>query len=399
MAVALAFAATATVAHADPCSEETQVVVAIMRADPTRQTDAGLFDRLATACAGDGSSAIEWYSLGISFLDYKLPEAADQALDRYDAFQIANGRTRDYEIRSRIAIFRSEWAAAEALLVQALQFYADRPEIRSAHAATLLQRRAQVLLQMNDYAAARGFAEASLAMLEDASGPRHASLWEPVTLIGDIHAAEGDSDRALARYEQALAYFRPEHRTRTGPVRERMARSYLAAGRLEEAETQARLATDLVDEGYAGEEQARVYQRTLAAVVAARGRGDEAIAILAEAAGSTTAAFAIDGSATNLLATADVLWQAKQYRYAALYYEFAYQALEHDQPFGSPARVTVLINAGHAHLLAGSIHFAVDHYRGAATEMVVLGRPPARQKSFRHGQVAALWVAAHWTAD
>lgn len=388
--------------RADPqiCRARMEALKDAMSADPARQTETALFDAVAADC-GDTSARLSaaWHSLAIDLIYRELLTAADLALDRRDAQRRDVGGEPDYELRARVAVARQDWPSAEVLLGRAYQFYADRPEVRSAHGAELLQERAHARLQMGDAAGARAMAEQALAVGEAASGLRHASLWETVALIGDTWAAEGDMDRALARYQDALSYFRPEHQSNTSAVRNRLAGAWLGAGRLAEAEVEARLAIRYGVYAMNSEADRRRYRQTLAAILAAQGRGEEAMAELAAASGSAEAAFALNGDAQDLLGVARVLWQGRQYRYAAFYYDLAYQSLDDRLPPGAPARATTAINAAQAHLFAGSVHFAVDGYRRAAEEVAVLGRPPRQQRSFRRGQVLALWAAAHWTAD
>ncbi len=400
--MALACLAAPALARADPqtCNARLEAVKTVMSAEPLRQTETALFDAVAVDC-GDTLSSLSgaWQRLALDLMFRELLDGADLALDRRDAMSRDRGGQPDFELRSRVAVLRQDWPRADTLLVNAYQFYADRPEVRSAHRSGLLIRRAEVRLQMGDAAMARALAEEALAIGEEASGLRHASLWEPVALIGDAWAAEGDMDRAIARYQDALGYFRPGYPAGTSAVRNRIAAAHLGAGRLAEAEAEARLAIQYGVYATNTPADRRRYRQTLAAVLAAQGWGEEAMAELAEASGSTLEAFALDGDVQDLLGAAQVLWQGRQYRIAALYYDRAYGAFSRDLPPGAPSRATTAINAAQAHLFAGSVHMAVDGYRRAAEEVAVLGRPPARQKSFRRGQVLALWAAAHWTAD
>lgn len=397
--MALACVAAPVMARADPrtCNARLEAVKTEMSADPLRQTESALFDAVAADC-GDTPANLSsaWQRLAIDLMFRELPDGADLALDRLDAMRRERGGEPDHELRSRVAVMRQDWPRADALLVRAYQFYADRPDVRTAHASTLLMRRAEVRLQMGDAATARALAEQALAVGEAANGLRHASLWEPVTLIGDAWAAEGDMDRAIARYQDALAYFRPEHQSSTSAVRNRLAGAWLGAERLEEAEAEARLAIRYSVYAMNSDADRRRYRQTLAAILAAQGRGEEAMAELAAASGTTLEAFALNGDVQDLLGVANVLWQGRQPRYAALYYDQAYRVLRDTLPPGAPSRATVAANAANAHLLGGSIHFAVDRYREAAAEAEILGRPPARQRNFRRGQVVALWVAAHF---
>lgn len=397
MIVALASLAAPAAALADPqaCNARLEAVKDAMRAEPLRQTEAALFDAVAADC-GDtpGGLSSAWQRLAIDLIYRELPDGADQALDRRDAILSARGVPPDYELRSRVAVLRQDWPRAEALLARAYQFYLDRPEVRSAHRADLLRKRAHARLQMGDAATARALAEEALAVGEDASGLRHASLWETVAVIGDTWAVEGDMDRALARYQDALAYFRPEYQASTSAVRNRLAGAWLGAGRLAEAETEARLAIQYGVYAMNSDADRRRYRQTLAAVLAAQGRTDDALAELAAASGSTLEAFALDGDIQDLLGVADVLWRGRQYAYAAIYYDQAHWSLRETLPLGAPSRATAAVNAAHAHLFAGSVNLAVDRYRQAAEEVAVLGRPPARQRDFRHGQVLALWAAS-----
>lgn len=402
MAVALACLAAPALARADPqtCNARLEAVKSVMSADPLRQTETALFDAVAADC-GDPPSSLSFalMRLALDLIFRELLDGADIALDRRDAMRRSMGGQPDYELRSRVAIVRQDWPRADALLVSAYQFYADRPEVRSSSGADLLIRRAEVRLQMGDAPTARALAEEALAIGEDASGLRSTSLWKPVALIGDAWAAEGDMDRALARYQDALDYFQSSGQSTPAALHGRLASAYLGAGRLAEAETQARLAIRYGIYAFNTDVDRRRYRQTLAAILAAQGRGEEAMAELAAASGSAREALALDGSAQDLSGVANMLWQGRQYRLAAFYFDQAYEGYAEALPHGAPNRATVAINAAQAHLFAGSVHFAIDRYRRAADEVAVLGRPPARQKDFRRGQVLALWAAAHWTTD
>lgn len=402
MAVALACLAMPVVAHADPrtCTARREAVKEAMSADPLRQTETALFDAVAADC-GDtpGSLSFAWMSLALDLIYRELLDGADIALDRRDAMLAAMGGQPDYELRSRVAIMRKDWPLADALLVNAYQFYADRPEVRSSSGADLLIRRAEVRLQMGDAATARALAEEALAIGEDASGLRNTSLWKPVALIGDAWAAEGDMDRAIARYQDALGYFESSGQSTPAALHGRLASAYLGAERLAEAETQARLAIRYGIYAFNTDADRRRYRLTLAAILAAQGRGEEMMAELAAASGSVLEAVALDGRPEDLSGVANVLWQGRQYRLAAFYFDQAYDGYAESLPQGAPNRATMAINSAQAHLFAGSVHFAVDRYRRAAEEVAVLGRTPRQQKGYRRNQVAALWVAAHWTAD
>ncbi|MES2835752.1 MAG: hypothetical protein V4707_13700 [Pseudomonadota bacterium] len=403
MAVALACLATPVVARADPqtCTARLEAVKTAMRADPLRQTEIALFDAVAADCTDTPGNSLSgaWYRLGNDLIYHGLFDGAELAIERREALTREAGGRPEYELRSKIAIMRQDWPRADALLVGAYQFYADRPEVRSGHRSDLLLRRAQIRLQMGDTATARALAEEALAVGEDANGLRHASLWEPVALIGDAWAAEGDMDRAIARYQDALGYFQSGTQSTPAGLHGRLASAYLGAGRLADAEAEARLAIRYGVYAFNTDADRRRYRQTLAAILAAQGRGEEMMAELAAASGSVLEAVALDGRPEDLSGMANVLWQAREYRLAAFYFDQAYAGYAQDLPFGAPNRVTVAINAAQAHLFAGSVHFAVDRYRRAADEVAVLGRPPARQKDFRRNQVLALWAAAHWTAD
>jgi len=398
----LACLAAPLAARADPrtCNARLDAVKTAMSAEPLRQTEAALFDAVAADCADTPASlSSAWQRLAIDLMFRELPDGADLALDRRDALNRERGGQPDHELRSRVAVLRQDWPRADALLVRAYQFYADRPEVRSSHRSTLLMRRAEVRLQMGDAATARALAEEALAVGEDASGLRHASLWEPVALIGDAWAAEGDMDRALARYQDALDYLSSGGQSAPATLHNRIAAAHLGAGRLTQAEAAARLAIQQGVYAFNTDADRRRYRQTLAAVLAAQGRGEEMMAELAAASGSVLEAVALDGRPEDLSGVAQVLWQGRSYPLAALYYDRAYDGYAETLAYGAPNRVTVAINAAQAHLFGGSVHVAVDRYRRAADEVAVLGRPPARQRDFRRGQVLALWAAAHWTAD
>lgn len=402
MAVALACLLAPALAHADPrtCTDRLEAVKAAMSADPLRQTEIALFDAVAADC-GDTPASLSgaWQRLALDLMYRELPDGADLALDRLDALRRERGGQPDYELRSRVATMLKDWPRADALLVNAYQFYVDRPEVRSGHRSSLLMRRAEVRLQMGDAATARALAEEALAVGEDANGLRHASLWEPVALIGDAWAAEGDMDRAVARYQDALGYFQSGTQSTPAGLHGRLASAYLGAGRFAEAETQARLAIRYGVYAFNTDADRRRYRQTLAAILAAQGRGEEMMAELAAASGSVLEAVALDGRPEDLSGVANVLWQGRQYRLAAFYFDQAYQGYAEDLPGGAPSRANTAINAAHAHLFAGSVHFAVDRYRQAAEEVAILGQTPAQQKGFRRSQVLALWEVAHWTAD
>lgn len=402
MAAALACLATPVEAHADPrtCNARLEAVKTAMSAEPLRQTEAALFDAVAADC-GDTPASLSsaWQRLAIDLMFRELPDGAEQALDRRDALTRERGGQPDHELRSRVAVLRQDWPRADAHLVRAYQFYADRPEVRSSHRSTLLLRRAEVRLQMGDAATARSLAEEALAIGEDANGLRHASLWEPVALIGDAWAAEGDMERALARYQDALDYFSSGGQAAPATLHNRIATAHLGAGRLTEAEAAARVAIRQGVYAFNTDADRRRYHQTLAAVLAAQGRSEEMMAELAAASGSVLEAVALDGRPEDLSGVAHVLWQGRSYRLAALYFDRAYDGYAETLTLGAPNRVTVAINAAQAHLFGGSVQVAVDRYRRAADEVAALGRTPAQQKGFRRNQVAALWVAAHWSAD
>ena len=194
MAVALACLAAPALARADPqtCNARLEAVKTVMSAEPLRQTESALFDAVAADC-GDTRSSLSgaWQRLALDLMFRELPDGAELALDRLDALRRDMGGQPDYELRSRVATMLKDWPRADALLVNAYQFYVDRPDIRSGHRSGLLIRRAEVRLQMGDAATARALAEEALAVGEDANGLRHASLWDPVALIGDALGGRG----------------------------------------------------------------------------------------------------------------------------------------------------------------------------------------------------------------
>lgn len=370
----------ASPALADVCGETTSAIIDALKAGTLSEAAPDLFEPVDEACADASDHSHQYMRLALDLAYLKKLEGAERAAMRRNELLEALGRPADWRTAARVSVARRLWTEADERYERAFAFYAERPDAMTADRAYLLEERATVAEAMGQLDRADVFYRQAIAAQSAASGDRHAAVGQMIGKLADLVSRRGEKARAADLYLEALGLYEANGQTRSaGTLYQDRANTLFALGRLDEAEIDAHKSLAV--------ERTPSRLQTLASIMTAQGRGNEALEMLQA---ENLIPTARDGGTSQQFSLmAQMSLTAGMPLAAAMYYEWA--LAEMDAVPGDASRVTTLYNAGFANLLGGFSTPALEHLRQASDEAAIGASSPKLRHDIERRRVWALW--------
>lgn len=374
----------ASPALADVCGEATSAIIDDLKAGTLSDAAPDLFQPIEEACADAADHRHQYLRLALDLAYLKKLEGAERAAMRLNDLLEGAGRPADWRTAARVSVARQRWAEADERYERAFAFYTERPDAMTADRAYLLEEWSSVHERLGDMDRAATTMREAVAVMSVNSGDRHAAVGQMLGKLADLEARRGDKARAADLYLEAIGIYAATNQERLADnLYQGRATALFALGRLEEAEADARTALENVRDLRLRASRLQ----TLASIMTAQGRGNEALAML-EAEGVVLTDRAA-GTSQQFALLGDMTMAAGMPLAASVFYEWSLD--EMDTPPGEASRVVMLYNAGFANLLGGANYSALEHLRQASDEAAIGASSPRLRHDIERRRVWALW--------